>query len=126
MSKNTLRKFLALLLGTACVATFAAVGCGGDETPPDDEKDPPVVQTKTYTVTFNANGGTLTGEATYEIEVGTSIISGGPEATRDGYKFDGWYDNADCEGTEVVPDFDYFEEDTTLSHERENNPFVRG
>lgn len=211
MSKNTLRKFLALLLGTACVATFAAVGCGGDETPPDDEKDPPVVQTKTYTVTFNANGGTLTGsgsvevkedekisgaptaakegytfngwytaatggtkielstyevtgdvtlyaqytqnstpgpdqpgggeedpdpdqpgdedtvtitfdanggtltgEATYEIEAGTSIISGGPEATRDGYKFDGWYDNADCEGTEVVPDFDYFEEDTTL------------
>lgn len=41
-----------------------------------------------YTVTFDANGGTLTGEATAQGKWGAALTA--PTATREGYTFDGW------------------------------------
>ena len=48
---------------------------------------------ETYTVTFNANGGELSGKATVEVEEGEKI-TGAPTASKDGYTFDGWFDAA--------------------------------
>ena len=51
-----------------------------------------------YTVTFNANGGTVgttSKEVTYDSTYGTL-----PEPTRSGYTFDGWYTKS-VDGTEV-------------------------
>ncbi len=51
--------------------------------------------TATYTITFDANGGTLTGgSSTYQIAAGqvySSVIGDMPKATRNGYTFGGWY-----------------------------------
>ena len=45
---------------------------------------------KKFTVTFNADGGTLAGEATVQVKKGKTISE--PTApTRDGYTFAGWY-----------------------------------
>ena len=75
--------------------------------------DEPVVENK-VTVTFNANGGTLEGAASVEIDKNGSVLTSDiPEATREGYKFLGWYTAAEG-GNEVVPDFDYFETDVTI------------
>ena len=52
-----------------------------------------------YTVTFNANGGTVgttSKEVTYDSTYGTL-----PEPTRSGYTFDGWYTKS-VDGTEFV------------------------
>lgn len=48
---------------------------------------------ETYTVTFDANGGTLSGSATVEVEEGEKI-TGAPTASKDGATFDGWFDKA--------------------------------
>lgn len=45
---------------------------------------------KKFTVTFNADGGTLTGEATVQVKKGKTVSE--PAApTRNGYTFAGWY-----------------------------------
>ena len=47
-----------------------------------------------YTMTFDPNGGTLNGSATYSIEYGQSyktVLGGIPGATREGYTLTGWY-----------------------------------
>lgn len=50
--------------------------------------------TGVYTITFNANGGTLTG-ATTMATVGGKLPSLPSNPTRDGYIFDGWYNMPD-------------------------------
>ncbi len=51
--------------------------------------------TPTYTITFDANGGTLSGTKTYSIKTGSTyksvIGSTMPTPTRSGYTFNGWY-----------------------------------
>ena len=51
--------------------------------------------TPTYTITFDANGGTLSGTTTYSIKTGdtfaSAIGSTMPTPTRSGYTFTGWY-----------------------------------
>ncbi len=51
--------------------------------------------TPTYTITFDANGGTLSGTTTYSIKTGATyqsvIGSTMPTPTRSGYTFNGWY-----------------------------------
>ena len=51
--------------------------------------------TPTYTITFDANGGTLSGTKTYSIKNGATyksvIGSTMPTPTRSGYTFNGWY-----------------------------------
>ena len=57
---------------------------------PDPVRSP---NRKRTTVTFDANGGTLSGNATVEVEEGKTI-AGAPTAGKDGYTFDGWFDAA--------------------------------
>jgi hypothetical protein len=48
----------------------------------------------TVTVTFNANGGTLTGSPTVEVGIGGTIDALPTAPLRDGYLFTGWKDGA--------------------------------
>ena len=63
-------------------------------------------------VTFDANGGTLTGENKMEVDENGNILEL-PEATREGYRFDAWYDAKEG-GNAVDPMFDTIEESVTL------------
>lgn len=74
-----------------------------EPTPPPAEK---------VKVTFDANGGVIDGETVYEVDENGNVLTP-PTATRDGYKFDAWYDAA-TGGNEVEPMFDEITEDTTL------------
>ena len=77
-------------------------------------------QTKTYTITLNANGGTVSSSSTTVKEgekVGTL-----PTPTKDGYTFDGWYTSAS--GGNKVDSNSTISSDTTLyahwSEEKDN------
>lgn len=48
------------------------------------------VKEKEYKITFDANGGTLTGESSKDVAY-TKSYGTLPEPTREGYGFDGWY-----------------------------------
>lgn len=74
-----------------------------EPTPPPAEK---------VKVTFNANGGVIDGETVYEVDENGNVLTP-PTATREGYKFDAWYDAA-TGGNKVDPMFDEITEDTTL------------
>ena len=50
-----------------------------------------------HTVTFDANGGTLTGSKTMEVYAGESLTSLPSDPTREGFKFDGWYKSANSD-----------------------------
>lgn len=66
----------------------------------------PVITTPNPIVTFDANGGTLSGENSKEVEVGSEygIL---PSPTRTGFDFDGWYTEKNggekVESTTIVP-----------------------
>ncbi|MBR5515466.1 MAG: SH3 domain-containing protein, partial [Clostridia bacterium] len=65
---------------------------------------------KSYTITFDANGGTLAGDAVYGINNGDyykDIFTELPVATRDGYTLDGWY-CAEYDYTLSLADSEYF------------------
>ena len=65
---------------------------------------------KDYTITLDANGGTLTGDAIYGINDGDyykDIFGSLPTATRDGYTLDGWY-CAEFNYTLSLADTEYF------------------
>ena len=44
-----------------------------------------------YTITFDANGGTLSGSASMQTDLTGKLTGTLPTATRDGHTFDGWY-----------------------------------
>lgn len=51
-------------------------------------------QKKQYSVSFDANGGTIVGYSSYKVENGMNFNASGytmPSAVRDGYTFAGWY-----------------------------------
>ena len=54
-------------------------------------------------VTFNANGGTISGADYAEGQAGTAISSA-PTPTRYGYTFGGWYKDSNCEESAVEGD----------------------
>ena len=67
------------------------IACGDDKDDPG--KDDPV----TYTVTFDANGGTLTGDDDSDNKVVVTVkenekVANAPTASKDGSTFNGWYD----------------------------------
>lgn len=63
-------------------------------------------------ITFNLNDGS--GTSTSE-QVNNSLqLSSLPTPTRDGYKFDGWYQDEECNGDIVTADGTYFVDDTIL------------
>ena len=76
---------LALIAAFALVFSFAFAAC--------ETNDPEPTQKTEYTVTFDANGGTLTGNATVKVEEGKTV-SGAPTAAKEGYDFEAWYTKA--------------------------------
>ena len=75
------KKLLAIVAVIVALAMCFGVvtACAPDDPEPE-----------TYTVTFNANGGELSGNETVEVEEGEKITEA-PTASRDGYTFDGWF-----------------------------------
>ncbi len=59
------------------------------------------VADKHYTVTLNANDGTINADnvTSYTFGTGATLPT---DVTRDGYNFDGWYDNAELTGSAVT------------------------
>ena len=97
------KKLLAIVAVIVALAMCFGVvtACAPDDPEPE-----------TYTVTFNANGGELSGNATVEVEEGEKI-TGAPTASKDGYTFDGWFDAA-TGGDEVSLSTYTVTEDVTL------------
>ena len=67
----------------------------------------------TFTITFNANGGTLTGSSTAQTDENGKLTSLPTDPTRDGYKFAGWF-TATEGGTKITPASYTFTDDTIL------------
>ena len=87
--KKRLSAIVAVLLALAmCLGLVTACA-------PEEGKEDPTM----YTVTFDANGGTLSGNATVEVEEGEKI-TGAPTASKSGSAFDGWFTAATA-GTEI-------------------------
>lgn len=77
-----------------------------------------IVETNTYTITFNPNGGTVTPDTVETDADGKATL---PTPTRDGYTFDGWYTAAD--GGEKEDETSVFDANTTLyAHWTEKKP----
>ena len=83
---------------------------------PKDAPKPPVKPT--YTITFNANGGSVSPETMETDENGK--LSALPTPTRDGCTFDGWYDAKDG-GSKVPADKTYTESTTIYAHWTKNS-----
>lgn len=84
---NKTKKIAAALLATVMsVGVFAACDSGNKE--PNDPNNG-ISQTATYTVTFDADGGTLAGKASESVEEGKSLKL--PAVTKEGFHFVGWY-----------------------------------
>lgn len=66
----------------------------------------------TYLVTFELNGGAMTGSnpATYTIGTAHTL----PTPTREHHRFEGWYDNASCDGSPLSATSSENTEDMTL------------
>lgn len=65
-----------------------------------------------YDITFDANGGTLSGEGTMTTDANGKLTSALPTASLSGYHFDGWY-TATSGGKKITADT-VFTEDTTV------------
>ena len=99
-TKKWRKRLAALLLGTVCsAAVFSLAACGDKDNEKDPDDKPPVVQVEEFTVTFDANGGTLTGNATVKVKDGAKI-TGAPTASKEGFTFNGWF-TAKTGGTKV-------------------------
>ncbi len=100
---------LALML---CVA-FAAC---------KDEKDPdPAPSATEYTVTFDANGGTLTGSATVKVKKGEKI-TGAPTAAKTDYVFEAWYTAASAGDKIDLTTYTVSKDVTLYAHYTEPTP----
>ncbi|WP_418748203.1 InlB B-repeat-containing protein [Frisingicoccus sp.] len=75
---------------------FACDGCN------DSTETEPTIEPAVYTVTFDANGGTLSGEATATADYNTTITLP-EEPVKTGYTFEGWFTEA-TGGTEFTAD----------------------
>lgn len=92
--KKTIKKFAVALLTLMLLAVLACslVACGApDEPEPEPEPEPSVTE---YTVTFDANGGTLAGSAEVKVKEGEKVAEPTADPTRAGHDFTGWYTNA--------------------------------
>lgn len=99
-TKKWRKRLAAILLGTVCsVAAISLAACNDKPEEPDPDDKPPVVQVEEFTVTFDANGGTLSGNATVKVEDGEKI-TGAPTASKEGFTFNGWF-TAKTGGTKV-------------------------
>ncbi len=112
-----MRKSILKTLVLALVVAFAFFGysCGKHQTPtpdpdpgkqtdpdPDTHTDPdPDTHTDTeYTITYVLNGGTFAGEHTDKYTGKNPVQL--PDVSRDGFRFSGWFENADFSGNPVL------------------------
>lgn len=78
-----------------------------------EQKDPDNPDTpKTFTITLDANGGTLSGAATVTTNAGGKLDNLPAAPTREGYSFDGWFTAAS--GGKKVDLQSPFEKDSTI------------
>lgn len=78
-----------------------------------EQKDPDNPDTpKTFTITLDANGGTLSGAATVTTNAGGKLDNLPAAPTREGYSFDGWFTAAS--GGKKVDLQSTFEKDSTI------------
>ncbi len=80
--------------GFATRAQAASIIMRYTQTKFDKVEDPEPPVPTTYTITFDANGGTLEGDAEYTITEGATyadVLAALPVATLEGYNFTGWY-----------------------------------
>lgn len=69
-----------------------------------------------YTITFDANGGTVSGSATQSVGIGSDgKLTSLPNATRSGYTFDGWYTEVNG-GESVTTDTTFISDTTVYAH----------
>ena len=57
-------------------------------------------EAQTKAITYNLNGGELTGSYPTEFKVGEGATL--PTPTKEGHEFKGWYDNSECTGDVIV------------------------
>lgn len=106
-SKSAIAVVLCVML--ALIACFACVACDGD------------AKKTERTVTFDANGGTLTGSATVKVEDGGKITNA-PTAAKEGYDFEAWYTQA-TGGDKIALDAFVVSQDMTVyAHYTEKAP----
>ncbi len=84
----------------------------GGSTSVTPEKPTPPPQKKTYTVTFNPNGGSVSTK-TKKVEAG-GVIGTMPTPTRSGYQFQGWCDSKEGSGMIVNATNFYVSKNITL------------
>mgnify|MGYP003299366201 CR=1 FL=1 len=61
---------------------------------------------KSYTVTFNANGGTLNGSSSKAVTFGSKVGTL-PTASKSGVQFDGWYLSTEADAEQLTAESDY-------------------
>lgn len=110
------KKFSALLLAAIlCLSLIGtAFAAGHWENDPDYGPQWKADETETYTITFDANGGTISGSATMTTGTNGKLTSL-PSATRSNYTFDGWY-TASSGGTKVTTDTVFTSNTTVYAH----------
>ena len=112
------RKTLAVM-GVLLASFMGAslVACAGSDKP-----NPEQPQGKEYTVTFDANGGTLTGNSTVKVKEGEKI-TGAPTAAKAEHTFEAWYDAA-TDGVKIALNTYTVSKDVTLYAHYTPNPVV--
>ena len=103
-------------VAVSAVAAFFCVGCG-DKSDEDPDEGGGEVKAS-YTITFNANGGTVSPTSAKTGEDGK--LASLPTPTRTGYTFDGWY-TAATGGTEVAESRVYTANATIYAHWKEES-----
>lgn len=94
---KTGKKILTVLLTLIVAGAFFACGSPSDN---DETKTPTV----TYTVTYNPDGGALTGQTSVTVEKGKSVTL--PTVVKDDFVFAGWFNGetlAGLSGAEYTP-----------------------
>ncbi len=82
------KKIAAVVLATL-MSVGVCAACGDEGQGGSSDTGSSGVQVVTYTVTFDADGGTLSGNASANVEEGKTVTL--PSATKEGYHFAGWY-----------------------------------
>lgn len=103
-------KFIFSIMAATLLATTAGgLSACGKKNNPDDDK----TSSTTYTVTLDANGGTLTSNSSYVTDaLGKLDFTQISDPGRNGYTFNGWYTQAE-NGTRVDSTYT-FTVDTTI------------
>ena len=93
------KKIIIILLAivSTFMLTFGLFACSGKNNG-STQNPPPTEESEKYTVAFETNGGSAVSSRT--LNTGESI-SVSPDTAKEGFYFEGWFENADLSGTEV-------------------------